>query len=330
MAALDQSGWPSASSRTRSTTPSRTFTGRVFLSTSRPTPSSPTSTATARSSRSTEKKASRSLIRSLSRVAGAAWRLPALIAAIDAGVAASLPPRTDPAAGPRRPAARVALACGGHGDRCGSRRAGVFVEHDIAAVAPGFNDHRAVPSGAVHPRAAGLPLLDDLRRWEPVRVLCPHRDHRDLRARGLRPRGRSAVPAAVVGDLHNRHPRDGVVLEPVPELVLLRIAGEERPELPVLEQDPDGPVVLIDRPRWRRQNSQTRGAYGDGPRRRLEVLRPTPFHRAQRALVGGGGMGNAVVEVSAHHPRQDHVRHPADVIGVIVRGDDQIEGVVAM
>ncbi len=41
-------------------------------------------------------------------------------------------------------------------------------------------------------------------------------------------------------------------------------------------------------------------------------------------------MGNAVVEIGAHHGRRDHVRHPADVIGVIVRRDDQIERVVVM
>src|SRR2546430_4312719 len=50
---------------------------------------------------------SRSLIRSWSRVAGAARRLPALVATIDARVAAGLPPRAHPAAGTRRQIGRA-------------------------------------------------------------------------------------------------------------------------------------------------------------------------------------------------------------------------------
>src|SRR5437867_874063 len=101
-------------------------------------------------------------MRSWPCVAGAARRSPALGAAIDAGVPASLPPRAEPAAGTPRPTRRVALACGEGGDRRASRRAGIFVENDIAAVALRLNDHRAVPVGAVHSRAGALPLRDHL------------------------------------------------------------------------------------------------------------------------------------------------------------------------
>src|SRR5205823_9364403 len=99
----------------------------------------------ARPSRTTEKTASRPLIRSWPRVAGAAGRLPALVSAIDARAAAGLPPRADAAAGARRLAARVALLCARRGHRPASPGAGILVENDIAAVALGFNDHRAVP-----------------------------------------------------------------------------------------------------------------------------------------------------------------------------------------
>src|SRR5207244_11671883 len=91
------------------------------------------------------------------RVAGAARRLPALVATVDAGVAAGLPPRADPAARTRRLTARVALACDGRGQRCGAARLRILVENDIAAVALCLNDHGAVTVRAVHARARVLP-----------------------------------------------------------------------------------------------------------------------------------------------------------------------------
>src|SRR5712691_5134680 len=92
---------------------------------------------------------------------------------------------------------------------------------------------------------------------------------------------------------------------------------------PVLEQDPHRPVVLIDRPRGRHQNSQTRGAQRGG-------IAPTRFH-LRAACVGTWRWYGECRGRGRRAPPARRARPPSRRCDrVIVGRDDQIERVVVM
>src|SRR6266576_1017065 len=97
----------------------------------------------------------------------------------------------------------------------------------------------------------------------PVGVPGSNRDDRRLRLRSGDPAGAGAVRAPVMRELEHVDARDRGRGEPVPQLFLLRVTGEQGTKLPVLDEDANGRVV--DRGAWRRrEDAELGGAEGDG------------------------------------------------------------------
>jgi hypothetical protein len=72
---------------------------------------------------------------------------------------------------------------------------------------------------------------------------------------------------------------------------------------------------------------KVRGAERDGATRGVKVLRAARAHGVEGPPVDGRRVWDAVIEVEPHHVGLEQFRHPADVVGVRMGGDDEIDGV---
>ena len=170
-----------------------------------------------------------------------------------------------------------------------------------------------------------------------VGIPRPDRDHSDLGMRSLDPRRARAVRAAVVRDLHDMHVGNRPVAQPIVELVELRVSGEEGVELAVLDENPHRGIVLTTRAWcvvrrawnvcWWSQNVQSGGAEGDGAVRGVQVLRAARLDGLDSPLVRRRSLWYAIVHVEPDNCGVEHAAHPADVVGVVVTRDDEIDGV---
>ena len=156
-------------------------------------------------------------------------------------------------------------------------------------------------------------------------------DNGDPGAGALGPCGGGAVVAAVVAQLDERDGRHRIELEPVTDLLALRVAGEERAEAAVLNEEADGAVVLVgaSEPEPRvggREDAHLHAAQGDGASGGLEVPRTARAHRVQVAAVGARPR-RAVVHEVANDDGAEHVGDPAHVVVVNVRDDDKVQSV---
>src|SRR6266571_5879426 len=159
-----------------------------------------------------------------------------------------------------------------------------------------------------------------------VGIPRPDRDDSDLGVRRLDPRRARAVRAAVVRDLHDMHVGNRPVAQPIIELVELRVSGEESVELAVLDESPHGSVVLV-LASWRRQDPDVRVAERDGARGGSQILRSARLDGLDRPLVRRGRLWDAIVYVEPDDYGVEHAAHSADVVGVAVTRDDEIDGV---
>src|SRR5207253_1902095 len=97
---------------------------------------------------------------------------------------------------------------------------------------------RALQIGTVHPCTDSLPLLDDPWRGVPIGVPCTDGDHSNIGSSRFGPFGGRPIPAPVMGDLDDLHARDGLIVQPIPQLVQVGVAGEECAKFSVRTSSP--------------------------------------------------------------------------------------------